>query len=596
MPEKIILAGNPNVGKSTIFNALTGLHQHTGNWSGKTVGESYGELKHSNNKLLIIDTPGTYSLNADSPDEENARKTICCENCSHIVYICDACCLEKSLYLLLQIMEVRSDIIVCINMIDEAKRKGIIIDTEKLEKELGLKLITTNAAKGNGIKKLIKIISQKGNCIIKNVNAVSDPIILKNKSSEIANKCVSYNDNSKEISFLDKILCNKLFGIPIMLLMLFFLLWLSISAANLPSNILSALFCDLGVLLRSLLYSLDISETLIGAIIDGIYGTTAWVISVMLPPIAIFFPLFTLLEDFGMLPRIAFNMDPLFRCCGCSGKQALSMCMGLGCNAVGVTACRIISSPIEKIICIVTNSFMPCNGRFPTIILLSMLIFNRAGNLAAPAIVVGLIAVGIIFTLISSKLLSIIWGKQNKSLFTLELPPYRKPRIIDTVVRALYDRTAKMLLRAIISSAPAGLLIWLLCNLQICDRSIISYIIYLLDKPASLLGMDGVIITAFILSLPANEILMPIIIMLYTGGAALAELPDALETAEILNAAGWTDTVIICVLIFTVFHWPCATTLMTIKKECKKSRYVLLSAALPCFWGFLICLLINIFK
>ncbi len=594
MPDKIILVGNPNVGKSTIFNSLTGLRQHTGNWTGKTVGSSFGFMPSGDDHIMIIDTPGTYSLIADSPDEKAAAETICNEECNHIVYVCDACCLEKSLYLLLQIMGKRGGIIVCLNLMDEAERKGIAINTEALSRELSLPVIPMSASKGIGISELISAVSIKGFSEIKEQSSEADIIRLKNKASEIAGKAVMASNKKEKINLLDKLICSKVFGIPIMLLMLFAILWISISAANIPSQLLSYLFTLIGTLLRNCALTLGFPETLTGAIIDGIYGTTAWVVSVMLPPMAIFFPLFTLLEDFGLLPRIAFNLDPVFRCCGSCGKQSLTMCMGLGCNAVGVTSCAIISSPGQKLISILTNSFMPCNGRFPTIILLAAILFPKGDDISAPISVMAVILLGVGATLISTKLLSLIYCRNETLAFTLELPPYRKPKIWDALLRSFYDRTLKVLFRAIKASAPAGLIIWLFANIKVNDASLISYIISYLDAPASAFGLNGTILFAFILGLPANEIIMPIVLMCCTYGNSLVLIPDAQEMGAILQNNGWSECTIICVLIFTLFHWPCATTLMTIKKECGKMRYVILAALLPCLWGFLLCFLVNL--
>ena len=593
MPDKIILAGNPNVGKSTIFNSLTGLRQHTGNWTGKTVGCSYGFFETKNKNLMIIDTPGTYSLRADSPDEKAAMDTLCFEPCRHIVYVCDACCLERSLYLLLQIMEKRTDIIVCINLIDEAKRKGIEIDIEKLSDELKLPVMEMSASRGDGIDELINEITKKGCSKIKNDELRSTTDALKKRSAEIALKTLKEKYGSNKICILDRLLCSRALGIPIMLIMLFALLWISTSAANIPTALLNAVFSHLGEALRRCLFSLGLGELLTAAIIDGIYSTTAWVIAVMLPPIVIFFPLFTLLEDLGLLPRISFNMDPLFKCCGSCGKQALTMCMGLGCNAVGVTSSRIISSPGQRLVSILTNSFMPCNGRFPTIILLSSIAFPLGSSFLAPAAVTLSILLGAAVTLISTRLLTPVLCKGEALSFTLELPPYRKPKIIETLIHSLYDRSAKVLFRAIKASAPAGLVIWLLANIKIADISLIAHISAFLDAPASIIGLNGTILFAFILALPANEIVMPIIMMCCCSGSSLMELPGATEMAVILNDAGWSVSTMICVIIFTLFHWPCSTTLMTIKKECGKIKWVILSAILPCLWGTVLCMLVN---
>lgn len=596
MTDKIILAGNPNVGKSTLFNALTGLRQHTGNWSGKTVGSAYGYLDTGERKLIIVDTPGTYSLKPDSPDEEAARLAICTEECDHIVVVCDACSLQRSLYLALQIIERRSRLIICVNLMDEAKSKGISIDFHTLSSVLGVPVIPMSASKGEGVEELIKLISIPGNSEIIHPETESNTLELKARAREISNAVVRRNQGKTYIYFLDRLLCNKILAFPLMLLFLFGILWLSISGANYPSELLSRFFALLGALLRQGAEFIAIPKTLTDLLIDGIYGTTAWVVSVMLPPMAIFFPLFTLLEDFGLLPRIAFNMDGLFRKCGSCGKQALTMCMGLGCNAVGVSGCRIIASPQEKLISILTNSFIPCNGRFPSIILLSSILFAGKGSLLAPAAVLLTIALGVFLTFVTSKLLSLTLRKAKTSSFALELPPYRRPKILDTLLRSLLDRTAHVLLRAIKAAAPAGLIIWLLANIEIADKSLLIYIKGLLDAPAGLFGLDGAILLAFILGLPANEIVVPIIMMCYLSGSSLSALPPASELGAMLVQQGWTATTIVCTLVFTLLHWPCATTLMTIKKECGKIRYAMLAAALPTLWGVVLCYIINLIK
>ncbi len=594
MTDKIILAGNPNVGKSTLFNALTGLRQHTGNWAGKTVGSAYGYLEVKGRKIMIIDTPGTYSLSPSSPDEEAARDTICQESCDLIVVVGDGCCLERSLYLTLQIMERRDNVLLCVNLMDEAEKKGIEIDFKSLSTHLGIPVIGMAASRGRGLDQLLNAIATPFTPPRELPLKPCEPMELKRRAEEIAVRAVSTHGGKKYVNTIDRVLTHKVLAVPTMLLILFAILWISISGANLPSELLSRLFSYLGQLLRQGLGFIGLTPAIISMLVDGVYGTTTWVVAVMLPPMAIFFPLFTLLEDLGLLPRIAFNMDSIFKKCGSCGKQALTMCMGLGCNAVGVTGCRIISSPKEKLISILTNSFMPCNGRFPTIILLASLLFSGSDSGLASAAVLALIALGAVLTFVSSKLLALTFCRGEGAAFTIELPPYRKPKILETLVRSLLDRTAHVLLRAIKAAAPAGLLIWLLANITISDQSILSHIRSFLERPAETFGLDGAILLGFILGLPANEIVMPIIMMCYFSGNTLSALPSASELGIILSDMGWTVTTVICLMVFTLLHWPCATTLMTIKKECGKIRYVLLAAVLPTIWGLVICFAINL--
>jgi len=594
MTESIILAGNPNVGKSTLFNRLTGLKQHTGNWTGKTVGSAVGLMEIEKQTIRLIDTPGTYSLLATSPDEEAARDAICFDPCDAIIVVCDACCIERGLYLTLQIMERRSNIILCVNLMDEAKKKGIIIDFSILREKLGIPVVGISAARGTGMDELLGIIHEcnfRNSLMLKSTKGI---IELKAIAREICTKVVSTNKSQTKIGFIDRALSHKILAWPIMLGLLFSILWISINGANYPSKLLSDLFAYIEKLLRLILYYFNIPPLIVSAIVDGIYGTTAWVVSVMLPPMAIFFPLFTLLEDWGLLPRIAFNMDCVFKKCGSCGKQALCMCMGLGCNAVGVTGCRIIGNKREKLISILTNSFMPCNGRFPTLILLASILFPGGGKAAAAALVMSLILFSCLVTFASSWLLSLGHSKNKEPPFCLELPPFRRPRIGETLLRSLFDRTFIVLLRAIKTAAPAGLIIWLLANININGSSILTLMQKALNPAGIFFALDGAILLGFILGLPANEIIMPVILMCYMSGTTLASLPSQEEIRLIFTEMGWTNTTLLCLIIFTLLHWPCATTLLTIKKECGKLRYVFAAAALPTVWGLLLCLAIRL--
>lgn len=600
MTGRIILAGNPNVGKSTLFNRLTGLKQHTGNWSGKTVGSACGHAVIGGRNILIIDTPGTYSLFAPaSPDEELARDCICGDECDCIIVVCNGCCLERSLYLALQIIEKQSNVIVCVNLMDEAAKKGIHIDFDALSMRLGVPAFGISAARDSDLDALEAVLASHGfhgKSDVYHSCAETEPMALKKRASDICEGIVSYRHRRTDMTLaIDRLLTHRILSWPIMLCLLLFILWLSIYAANYPSELLSRFFDMLGSLLKDALSLLKLPMWAISMLIDGVYGTTAWVISVMLPPMAIFFPLFTLLEDWGLLPRIAFNMDGIFKKCGSCGKQALTMCMGLGCNAVGVTGCRIIASRREKLIAAVTNAFMPCNGRFPTIIVLSSLLFSgRYESLYAAIAVLGAVVLGVVLTFFTSKLLSASLLKGAAAAFTLELPPFRKPKICDTLLRSLLDRTVYVLLRAIKAAAPAGLLIWLLGNISYGGTPLLELFSGLLDPIGTVFGLDGAILIGFMLGLPANEIVLPVIMMCYVSGGALSSLPPTEELQLLFAQQGWTEATVLCLMVFTLLHWPCATTLMTIKKECGGLRYALLAFLLPTLWGLMICFMINL--
>ena len=332
--------------------------------------------------------------------------------------------------------------------------------------------------------------------------------------------------------------------------------------------------------------------------IDGAYRTRAWIVSVMLPPMAIFFPLFTLLEDSGYLPRVAFNLDKPFKKCNSCGKQALTMCMGFGCNATGVVGCRIIDSPRERMIAMLTNSLVPCNGRFPLLVTLLSIFFVGGAVGISPSFVSAILLTALIIlavgmTLLVSKILSVTLLRGLPSAFTLELPPYRRPQICKTLIRSVFDRTIFVLGRAIISALPAGILIWLMGNLDFGDVSLLAICSDFLDPFASLLGLDGVILLAFILALPANEIVIPIIIMAYTSAAMLTDHSSLFELKELFLSNGWTAKTALCTMLFSLFHWPCATTLLTVKKESGSWLWTLAAAIIPAVCGIIICMLTN---
>lgn len=685
----IALAGNPNVGKSTVFNALTGMRQHTGNWAGKTVANASGTFTHKNIDFTLVDIPGTYSLMASSPDEEAAREFICFGQPDCIIVVLDATCLERNLNLAIQILEVNKKAVICVNLLDEATKKGIQIDLDELSLYLGVPVVGTAARSGEGLDELkdavfdvatgerkvfgtkIKYNSNLEKAITKLENIIEDSKLFDDKTFSYLSKrflalrlidCDKKLDNSIKEYFnfslvehktinkafteihnelenigmkqddirdiivegivakaqeiyahctclcnkcysrcdrqLDKILTSKLTGIPIMLLLFGVIFYITISGANYPSELLSMAFSKVQEWLYGLFDLLHSPPFLKGLLIDGMFKTLSWVVAVMLPPMAIFFPLFTLLEDFGYLPRVAFNMDRFFAKSGTSGKQSLTMLMGFGCNACGVTGCRIIESPRERIIATVTNNFVPCNGRFPTLIAIITMFFATGislpfRSLVSAGLLLTVIVFGVVVTLLVSKLLSATLLKGLPSSFTLELPPYRRPQICKTIVRSLLDRTIFVLLRAMFVAAPAGIVIWLMSNIMINGESLCVIISNFLQPLGSLMGLDGVILLAFILGFPANEIVVPIIIMIYTASGTLVEYDSLSSLYNLFVENGWTWVTALCTMIFSLMHFPCSTTCLTIYKETKSLKWTLLSFILPTILGILLCMSIN---
>lgn len=685
----IALAGNPNVGKSTVFNALTGMRQHTGNWAGKTVANASGTFTHKNIDFTLVDIPGTYSLMASSPDEEAAREFICFGQPDCIIVVLDATCLERNLNLAIQILEVNKKAVICVNLLDEATKKGIQIDLDELSLYLGVPVVGTAARSREGLDELkdavfdvatgkrkvfgtkIKYNSNLEKAITKLENIIEDSKLFDDKTFSYLSKrflalrlidCDKKLDNSIKEYFnfsliehktinkafteihnelenigmkqddirdiivegivakareiyahctclcdkcysrrdrkLDKILTSKLTGIPIMLLLFGVIFYITISGANYPSELLSMAFSKVQEWLYGLFDLLHSPPFLKGLLIDGMFKTLSWVVAVMLPPMAIFFPLFTLLEDFGYLPRVAFNMDRFFAKSGTSGKQSLTMLMGFGCNACGVTGCRIIESPRERIIATVTNNFVPCNGRFPTLIAIITMFFATGislpfRSLVSAGLLLTVIVFGVVVTLLVSKLLSATLLKGLPSSFTLELPPYRRPQICKTIVRSLLDRTIFVLLRAMCVAAPAGIVIWLMSNIMINGESLCVIISNFLQPLGSLMGLDGVILLAFILGFPANEIVVPIIIMIYTASGTLVEYDSLSSLYNLFVENGWTWVTALCTMIFSLMHFPCSTTCLTIYKETKSLKWTLLSFILPTILGILLCMAIN---
>ncbi len=671
----VSLAGNPNVGKSTLFNALTGMRQHTGNWSGKTVSTAVGRYSDGNKSYSFTDLPGCYSLNAKSPEEEVARDSVYLSENEINAVVCDASCIERNLYLVLQVLEASENAVVIVNLADEAEKRGITVDESKLSSVLGVPCVKMSAKHGKEAKKLIfalnepcrcnfevkykqyiedyisdigillvgsgitrknarifalRLLDSDGNFIKKlagkyhisdddyseaqsiavqfkkdhssdGETALADDIsyAISSFSEKIASKTSSSSKKRPDARDrrIDSVLVGKLTAFPIMLVLLFFILWLTVKAANYPSALLSSLFGRAESGIASLLADIGTPDIVTSLLCEGMIRALGWVVAVMLPPMAIFFPLFTVLEDIGYLPRIAFNLDRCFKKCSACGKQALTMCMGLGCNAAGVVGCRIIDSPRERLIAILTNSFMPCNGRFPILIAVISMFLATGSGIESAGILVCVIIFAVIMTLLVSKLLSVTLLKGKPSSFTLELPPYRTPQFGKIIVRSIFDRTLFVLGRAVSVAAPAGLLIWLLANSEVGGGTLLSVFSDFLDPLGRLMGLDGVILLAFILGLPANEIVIPIILMCYTSGGALTEYTSLTELGKILTDNGWTAVTAINMLIVTLFHSPCSTTVITVKKETGSKLMAAASVAIPVVIGIVLSIAVNfVFK
>lgn len=660
------------------------MKQHTGNWPGKTVTSATGEYYYKYNNYVVVDLPGTYSLLAHSAEEEVARDFICFGDADATVIVLDATCVERNLNLVLQTLEITPNVVICLNLMDEAKKKNITVDEEKLAELLGVPVICATARSGKGINRLLEQVhllvtgaehhhpyevryirpieeavallepeisaASKCGCnsrftalrLLENDKSLNDSLkehlgvdllneprvhtalekarrllnrsgldeekykdkvvaSLVMSSERIASQCVKFDAEraQRRDRKMDQLFTSKLTGIPIMLLLLAFIFWLTITFSNYPSGLLQELVNFLIAKFHEFAAFVHAPEWLSGLLIDGVFKVLGWVVAVMLPPMAIFFPLFTLLEDFGYLPRVAFNLDNRFRKANTCGKQALTTCMGFGCNAAAVTGARIIDSPRERLIAIITNTFTPCNGRFPLLIaILSMFIVGTVQGLGGTFLSTGLLVLLILFSLFMtfmvSKILSKTLLKGIPSSFTLELPPYRKPQIGKVIVRSIFDRTLFVLGRAVAVAAPAGLVIWLMANLHVNGASILEICSNFLDPFAQLLGMDGIILMAFILGFPANEIVIPIILMAYMASGNLADYSslDALKT--VLVEHGWTWVTAISVMLFSIMHWPCSTTCLTIKKETKSWKWTLVSFAVPTICGFVICFLFNL--
>ena len=678
----IALAGNPNVGKSTVFNALTGMNQHTGNWPGKTVSNAQGYCRTKRHSYVMVDIPGTYSLMAHSAEEEVARNFLCFGGADAVVVVCDATCLERNLNLVLQTLEITPNVVVCVNLMDEARRKRIRIDLGALSRRLGVPVIGVIARKKKSLSALTETLDRLSDGAqtrpaavrypepVEQAIATVEPLVRARVGDRLPSRwlslqlldpdetllseadrflgCAFSEDAALEHALasvresllrqgvdserlkdmivsalvgeaesvctaavrreretygafdqrLDRLLTSRATGYPVMLLLLAFILWLTITGANYPSQLLSDALFWVQERLTELFHALGAPEWLHGALVLGVYRVLAWVVSVMLPPMAIFFPLFTLLEDAGYLPRVAYNLDkPFQRCCAC-GKQALTMCMGFGCNAAGVVGCRIIDSERERLLAILTNCFVPCNGRFPTLIaLLTMFFVGAAGGAAASLwsalLLTGVILLGVLVTFGVTRLLSKTVLKGVPSSFTLELPPYRRPQVGSVIVRSILDRTLFVLGRAAAVAAPAGLIIWLLANVTAGEASLLDHCAAFLDPFARLMGLDGVILLAFILGFPANEIVIPLIIMTYLSQGSLLELGSLAELRALFVEHGWTWVTAGSAMLFTLLHWPCSTTVLTIRKETGSWKWTALAAAIPTVLGVCACMLFN---
>ena len=650
----VALAGNPNVGKSTIFNALTGLHQHTGNWPGKTVASAEGTFRAGNCLVHLVDLPGTYSLSADPPEEEVTRDYLLSGAADVTLAVADATCLSRNLNLILQIRQITPRLVVCVNLLDEAEKDGLTIDLAALSRRLSCPVVGAAAGRGRGLGELAAAVIARADCEISRDDwRIAYPAPIERAAAllpcprhrAVALLCGELAPQPEEAAALsraaaclsglagrslrdavtaarvhlaeemgaaclhceksphrrdrrlDRLLTGRLAGIPAMLLLFGAVFYLTIWGANAPSEFLQGALFSLLEPFRAGLASLGAPPWLQGLLADGLYRTTAWVVAVMLPPMAIFFPLFTLLEDAGYLPRVAFNLDGLMCRCGGHGRQSLTMCMGFGCNACGVTGCRIIDSPRERLTAQLTNSLVPCNGRFPTLVALISLFFlgNAAGpgrRMLAAGLFLCVILFSVIMTMLCSRLLSVTLLRGQVSSFSLELPPYRLPRVGRVLVRSLLDRTLFVLGRAVTVAMPAGAVLWLLANLSVSGRPLLSVLSGFLEPLGRLMGLDGMVLLAFLLAFPANEIMLPILAMGYLSTSVMAEIGTA-RLGQVLTLHGWSWQTAICATVLCLMHLPCGTTCLTLLKETGSKKWTLVGMLLPLCMGVLLCCLLH---
>ena len=718
----VALAGNPNTGKSTVFNALTGLRQHTGNWPGKTVTRAEGGFHAGDDDYKLVDLPGTYSLLATSFDEEIARDFILFGKPDVTVVVADATRLERNLNLALQVLEITDRVVVCLNLMDEAKRRGLDVDHRRLARDLGVPVVPTSARYDEGLDELLQAIAEVAsgafvgkplrvggrptalNLVVNElagkieaafpalpntqwvalrlldgderireavlsgelmhlqkelsgsrddqaskdrdhrlvapadgeaVSVVDDAgaeilelaselrwkvgpdfhqVLMEGiftEAARLADRAVTRSDEQPRFDLdrtIDRLVTSRTLGIPLMLALLTLVFWLTIAGANAPSKMLATLLIDnVYVWLRDGAVSLGIPWWISGLFIDGMYLGTAWVVAVMLPPMAIFFPMFTLLEDFGYLPRVAFNLDRTYSRVGAHGKQALTAVMGFGCNAAGVIATRIIDSPRERLIAIITNNFSLCNGRWPTQILIASIFVGALapaylGGLVSALAVVTVAVLGIYLSFATSWFLSRTILRGEVSTFHLELPPYRPPRVLQTIYTSLIDRTIYVLWRAVVFAMPAGAVIWLISNIDLAGVSVAEHSINLLNPVGLLFGLSGIILVAYVVAIPANEIVVPTILMLIVlvnpvggfgeGAGVMFELDSVDSTATVLEAGGFTLLMAINLMLFSLVHNPCSTTIYTIYKETGSVKWTTVASLLPVAMGFGLCFVV----
>jgi ferrous iron transport protein B len=701
----VALAGNPNTGKSTVFNALTGLRQHTGNWPGKTVTRAEGGFATGDKRYKLVDLPGTYSLLSASLDEEVARDFVLFGQPDVTVVVVDATCLERNLNIVLQVLEITNRVVVCLNLMDEARRRGLDVDARRLARDLGVRVVATAARYGEGLPELMQAIAEVAHgdasggahrigerspllqrAVVRLSTAIESLVpglpnaswvalrlldgderiqgalargelgdltqpsadgsrppvaapppadvaalvavaselrwqvgadfhqslmeAIYTEAARMADRAVTRAGAQSRFDLdrtIDRLVTSRIWGVPLMLAMLTVVFWLTIAGANVPSGMLASVLIDWAHPLLKSAADTVLPWWLSGLLVDGMYLATAWVVSVMLPPMAIFFPMFTLLEDFGYLPRVAFNLDRTFRRVGAHGKQALTMAMGWGCNAAGVVAARIIESPRERLIAIITNNFALCNGRWPTQILVATIFVGStvpahlAGLVSALA-VMSVAVLGVVLTFATSWLLSRTVLRGEVSAFSLELPPYRPPRVLATLYTSLIDRTLYVLWRAVVFALPAGAVIWLVANIPWGEASLAAAIVNGLQPFGGLLGLSGVILLAYVVAIPANEIVVPTILMLTVlvsgapgvgeGAGVMFELDSTTDTAALLRGSGWSLLTAVCLMIFSLVHNPCSTTIYTIWKETGSAKWTALSALLPVGLGFLLCFVV----